>query len=60
MIKNFRISESMQVQLRAEAFNIFNHTNFQTIIVNVTSGTYGNVTVVRDPRTIQLGAKFIF
>jgi hypothetical protein len=60
MIKNFRISESMQVQLRAEAFNVFNHTNFQTIIVNVTSSTYGNVSVVRDPRTIQLGAKFIF
>ncbi len=60
MIKNFRISESMQLQFRAEAFNIFNHTNFQTIVVNVTSATYGNVTVVRDPRTIQLGAKFIF
>jgi hypothetical protein len=60
MIKNFRISESMQLQFRAEAFNIFNHTNFQTIVVNVTSGTYGNVSVVRDPRTIQLGAKFIF
>lgn len=60
MSKNFRFGESLQLQLRAEAFNIFNHTNFQTIIVNVTSATYGNVSVVRDPRTIQLGAKFIF
>ena len=58
--KNIRFGETMRVQLRAEAFNILNHTNFQTIIVNVTSATYGNVTVVRDPRTIQLGAKFIF
>jgi hypothetical protein len=58
--KNIRLGETMRVQLRAEAFNILNHTNFQTIVVNVTSATYGNVTVVRDPRTIQLGAKFIF
>jgi hypothetical protein len=60
LAKNIRLGETMKVQLRAEAFNILNHTNFQTIIVNVTSATYGNVTVVRDPRTIQLGAKFIF
>lgn len=60
MSKNIRFGESLKVQLRAEAFNVFNHTNFQTIIVNVTSATYGNVSVVRDPRTIQLGAKFIF
>jgi hypothetical protein len=58
--KNIRFGETMRVQLRAESFNILNHTNFQTIVVNVTSATYGNVTVVRDPRTIQLGAKFIF
>jgi hypothetical protein len=58
--KNIRFGESMKVQLRAEAFNVFNHTNFQTIIVNVTAANYGQVTVVRDPRTIQLGAKFIF
>jgi hypothetical protein len=60
LAKNIRLGETMKIQLRAEAFNILNHTNFQTIITNVTLATYGNVTVVRDPRTIQLGAKFIF
>lgn len=61
MMKNFRIGESMQVQLRAEAFNVFNHTNFQTFAsTNVTSAVFGQISVVRDPRTIQLGAKFIF
>jgi hypothetical protein len=58
--KNIRFGESLRLQLRAEAFNILNHTNFQTIVVNVTASNYGAVTVVRDPRTIQLGAKFIF
>jgi hypothetical protein len=60
MTKNFHFSESMRLQLRAEAFNVLNHTNFRTIGTNVTLGTYGTVTAVRDPRTIQLGAKFIF
>lgn len=60
MTKNIRFKETMRLQLRAEAFNVFNHTNFRTIGTNVTLGTYGTVTAVRDPRTIQLGAKFIF
>lgn len=60
MTKNIRFRESMQLQLRAEAFNIFNTTNFRTLSVNVTAANYGQVTAVRDPRTIQLGAKFSF
>jgi len=58
--KNIRFGETMKVQLRAEAFNIFNHTNFRALSTNVTASTFGNVTTVRDPRTIQLGAKFTF
>jgi hypothetical protein len=60
MTKNIRFSETMRLQLRGEAFNVLNHTNFRTIGTNITLGTYGTVTAVRDPRTIQLGAKFIF
>jgi hypothetical protein len=60
MTKNIRFSESTRLQLRAEAFNVLNHTNFRTIGTNVTLGTYGTVTAVRDPRTLQLGAKLIF
>jgi hypothetical protein len=58
--KNIRFGESMKVQIRAEAFNVFNHTNFRGLQTNVTSAAYGNVITVRDPRTIQLGAKFTF
>lgn len=60
MTKNIRFGESMQLQLRGEAFNIFNTTNFRTLSVNVTAANFGSVTAVRDPRTIQLGAKFSF
>jgi hypothetical protein len=60
MTKNIRFGERMRVQLRGEAFNIFNHTNFRTINTNITQAAYGTVTAVRDPRIIQLGAKFNF
>ena len=61
MLKNVRFGETTQLQLRAEAFNVFNHTNFKTIAsTNVTGATFGQISATRDPRTIQLGAKFIF
>ena len=56
--KNIRFGESMRLQLRGEAFNIFNTTNFNTLSTNVTSTTFGQVISVRDPRTIQFGVKF--
>ena len=70
LTKNIRFNETMRLQLRGEAFNLFNHTNFTTLSLaastphtvnafGVHSG-FGIVTGTRDPRTIQLGAKFIF
>lgn len=62
LFKNFRFGEgSKYLQLRAEAFNVFNHTNFRTIAsTNVTSTVFGQISAVRDPRTIQFGAKLYF
>lgn len=62
LFKNFRFGEgSKRLQLRAEAFNVFNHTNFRGLSsTNVTSTLAGIISTVRDPRTIQLGAKLIF
>ena len=61
MLKNIRFGETTQLQLRAEAFNVFNHVNFRTFAsTNVTAATFGQIGTTRDPRTIQLGAKFIF
>jgi hypothetical protein len=51
-------SHRMRLQLRGEAFNIFNWTNFRAIQTNVTAATFGQVLSVRDPRTLQFAAKF--
>lgn len=56
--KNIRFGETMRLQLRAEAFNIFNQTNFRGLSTNVTATNFGQVISVRDPRTMQFGIKF--
>jgi hypothetical protein len=59
--KNIRFGESMRLQLRGEAFNLFNTTNFRTFSsLNVTSSLFGRVGTARDPRTLQFGIKFYF
>jgi len=59
--KNVIFKENLRVQLRGEVFNIFNHTNFRGFTsTNITSTAFGQIGTVRDPRTMQLGAKFIF
>jgi hypothetical protein len=73
MTKNIRFGESVRLQLRAEAFNVFNHTNFRNLSVSraITSQTlcavgtavcsgFGTVTTFRDPRILQFGAKLYF
>ena len=60
MTKILAVTEGFRIQLRGEAFNIFNHTNFRALSTNITAATFGQVTTVRDPRTLQLGIKLLF
>jgi hypothetical protein len=58
--KKFFVREGMNAVLRAEFFNIFNHTNFGDVDNGLTSPGFGAVTSTLDPRIIQLGLKFNF
>lgn len=62
MAKNLRFGERFGIQLRAEAFNVFNHTNFRALSTSraLTNTTYGQVTSFRDPRVLQFGLKLSF
>jgi hypothetical protein len=57
----FGADNRYRFQLRGEASNVFNHTNPSTFgsLAN-TSTLFGTITGYRDPRIIQLGAKFYF
>ena len=62
--KNVRITEAKSLDLRLEAFNVFNHAQFygpssvDGEVENTT--TFGHVVSAQDPRLIQLAAKFFF
>lgn len=58
--KSIAITESVALQIRAEFFNIFNHTQFNNPSGNFSSGRFGLVNSARDPRIGQLGVKVIW
>jgi hypothetical protein len=60
IFKNNKITETANLQLRFEFFNVFNHTNWTNVDTNLGSPTIGTVQGARDPRIIQLGARFSF
>jgi Carboxypeptidase regulatory-like domain/TonB-dependent Receptor Plug Domain len=72
LFKNFNFTESTRIQLRFEAYNVFNHTQWGTINNGLSSpspgipfsganaGSSGQITSTRDPRLLQLGGKFYF
>jgi hypothetical protein len=60
-IKNTRINERMQLQLRGEAINVVNHPMFTNPNIKVTSSAFGTVTKEKgSPRTLQLMLKLLF
>ena len=60
LLKNTRLNERVNLQFRAEAFNLFNHPNFNLPDNFLGSPTFGRITSARDPRHIQFGLKLLF
>jgi len=60
LIKNTALSETLNLQFRAEAFNLFNHPNFNLPDNFLGSPTFGQITSAHEPRHIQFGLKLLF
>ncbi|HYE14889.1 MAG TPA: TonB-dependent receptor [Pyrinomonadaceae bacterium] len=56
----FDEDQGVRLQLRAEAFNIFNHTQFTGVQTNLADSAFGRPTGTRLPREFQFGAKISF
>jgi hypothetical protein len=61
ILKNIMFGGGKSVQLRLEAFNLFNNPIWGDPDMNMSSSTYGRITTTRSPmRELQLGVKFSF
>jgi hypothetical protein len=68
VFKNFSIREKAIAQLRWEAYNAFNHTQWSGVNTTATfnpqgqqvNGLFGQVTSARDPRIMQLAMRVSF
>ncbi len=61
LIKRIRFKERLGVELRLEAFNVFNHTNFSVPnTLNIDDTDFGKISAAFDSRILQLSWKFTF
>ena len=60
LFKNFALSGAQQLQLRVEAFNVFNQERFGQPGNTLGAATFGAITSADDGRIVQLGIKYTF
>ncbi|WP_245536338.1 TonB-dependent receptor [Terriglobus saanensis] len=59
LFKAFPVKDRANFQLRLEAFNLFNHTQFGSANTSVGPG-FGSITSTRAARIVQVGGRFQF
>ena len=61
LVKDTKFTERMQLQFRAEFFNIMNHATFNTPNASLGSGVFGlSTSTATAERQIQFGLRFMF
>lgn len=60
LIRNFRLGEKSNLQVRCETFNALNHANFNDPVNMVNMPNAGTITSAMDPRLVQFGLRFSF
>jgi len=69
LFKNMPFGERLRAQLRVEAYNVFNHTQFTSVGTSATfnpttgaqtNGTFGQYTAAANPRQLQLALRITF
>jgi hypothetical protein len=63
LAKNVRLTEAKALELRVEAFNVFNHAQFYgpaSVDGQIEDPSFGHIESAQAPRLMQLAAKFAF
>ena len=58
--RDFRFSENIRFQFRAESYNIFNRANFTAPTAILGANNFGRIINTEAPRQFQFGAKLYF
>jgi hypothetical protein len=68
LFKNLKLTEKLTTQLRFEAYNVFNHTQFNAVGATAqwdqsgaqVNTSFGKITSARDPRIMQFAMRLMF
>jgi hypothetical protein len=64
LAKTFPLYESLHLEFRADAFNAFNHSNWNSVVTTYPSGSaqfpFGSVNGANDARIVQVVGKLVF
>jgi hypothetical protein len=61
--KTLKFTDTTSLELRLDAFNIFNHAQFygpSSVDGNISSATFGQVVSAAPPRLLQIALKMMF
>ena len=59
-MKNFRLTERVTLQFRAESFNVANHPNFALPVADIASPNFGHILQAGPPRLMQFALKLLY
>lgn len=61
LAKVTKLTEAVSLQFRAEAFNVFNHAEFDNPKTDIRNdATFGQITTTADPRILQFAVRVVF
>ncbi len=60
LVRNFTLRGDLRLQFRAEAFNVFNHTNFGLPVADLNSPNFGRILTAGPPRLLQFALKLTY